>query len=104
MFFSPLRGSFPDHVHALYIGGGYLESHAAALAANRPMVEGVRVFAEAGGVVYAECGGLMYLSQSIQTRDGRQHEVTLNPKPQALYPKAPREAARGAATAPPNAT
>ena len=52
-------------VDALYIGGGFPESHAAALAANRDFRKSLREAAEAGLPVYAECGGLMYLGKEL---------------------------------------
>jgi cobyrinic acid a,c-diamide synthase len=74
--FSPLTDSaLPDRLDGLYIGGGYPEEHAAALAANTPMIESVRRFAAAGRPIYAECGGLMYLSRGIETLDGRRHAM-----------------------------
>jgi cobyrinic acid a,c-diamide synthase len=50
---------------ALYIGGGYPETHAAALAANASFRRAVRREIEAGLPVIAECGGLIYLSEAI---------------------------------------
>lgn len=65
----------PADLDGLYLGGGYPEVHAEALAKNRTMRESVRAFAEAGGPVYAECGGLMYLAQAIRALDGKDHEM-----------------------------
>jgi cobyrinic acid a,c-diamide synthase len=50
---------------ALYIGGGYPETHAAALAANGEFRRALRRDIEAGLPVIAECGGLIYLSEAI---------------------------------------
>jgi cobyrinic acid a,c-diamide synthase len=73
--FSPLRDeTIPDGLHGLYFGGGYPEEHAAALAANGPMLSTIRRFAQ-DRAVYAECGGLMYLAQGIETVDGRRHPL-----------------------------
>jgi len=73
--FSPVHdGRLPD-VDGLYLGGGYPEVHAAALAANQAMRDDVRAFAAAGRPIYAECGGLMYLAREIQTLDGERHAM-----------------------------
>ncbi len=52
-------------IDGLFIGGGFPERHALALAVNREMRESIRNAIEAGLPTYAECGGLMYLSKSI---------------------------------------
>jgi cobyrinic acid a,c-diamide synthase len=70
--FSPISDAvIPEGLHGMYLGGGYPEEHAEALSANRSMLESVAAFAESGKPLYAECGGLMYLSQGIESRDGR---------------------------------
>lgn len=50
---------------ALYIGGGYPETHAAALAANGAFRATLRREIEAGLPVIAECGGLIYLGEAM---------------------------------------
>ncbi|NNC29584.1 cobyrinate a,c-diamide synthase [Longimicrobium terrae] len=73
--FSPLADdSLPD-ADALYLGGGYPELHAAALAANAPMLDAIRAFAASGRPVYAECGGLMYLAEWLVDADGARHAM-----------------------------
>ncbi len=63
---SPLQAaSLPDSLDALYIGGGFPETHASALAANGTMLSSIRRAAEAGMPIYAECGGLILLSQAV---------------------------------------
>ena len=52
-------------VDALYIGGGFPESHAEALAANESFRRSLREAVERGLPVYAECGGLMYLGKEL---------------------------------------
>ncbi|MFH0823403.1 MAG: cobyrinate a,c-diamide synthase [Pseudomonadota bacterium] len=54
----------PD-IHALYIGGGFPETHAERLAENVVFRESLRQAVEDGLPVYAECGGLMYLSRNL---------------------------------------
>lgn len=73
--FSPVRDGALPEVDGLYLGGGYPEMHAAALAANGAMRTAVREFAASGRPVYAECGGLMYLADAIRTLDGAVHPM-----------------------------
>ncbi|MEK7407386.1 MAG: cobyrinate a,c-diamide synthase [Acidobacteriota bacterium] len=58
--------ALPEDLDALYIGGGFPETHAAALAANTALLTSLRRNAEAGLPVYAECGGLMLLARAIR--------------------------------------
>jgi cobyrinic acid a,c-diamide synthase len=73
--FSPIADAQLPEVDGLYLGGGYPEAHAAALAGNHAMRSAIAGFARAGGPIYVECGGLMYLCDAIQTLDGRAHEM-----------------------------
>lgn len=50
---------------ALYIGGGFPETHAEYLAENRQFRESLRREIENGLPVYAECGGFMFLGESL---------------------------------------
>ena len=52
-------------VDALYIGGGFPETHAESLAANESFRKSLREAVETGLPVYAECGGLMYLGKEL---------------------------------------
>ena len=61
-------------IDGLFIGGGFPERHAQALAANGSLRESIRNAIEAGLPTYAECGGLMYLAQGL-TWDGRSHDM-----------------------------
>jgi len=56
----------PANLDALYIGGGFPETHAQALAENLSFRNSVKAAAQAGLPIYAECGGLMYLGETIQ--------------------------------------
>lgn len=68
VFFSPLLDAhLPRGLDALWIGGGYPELRAEALAANVTMRADIQQFAAAGRPIYAECGGLMYLCETLRT-------------------------------------
>lgn len=56
-------------VDALYIGGGFPETHAIALAENALFRDSLRNAIEEGLPVYAECGGLMYLGEGLRLGD-----------------------------------
>ncbi|MHB8066454.1 MAG: cobyrinate a,c-diamide synthase [Desulfobaccales bacterium] len=75
--FSPLDDrELPGDLHGLYLGGGYPELSAAALAANMSMKRSINRQAAAGLPIYAECGGLMYLSREIEDLQGKRHPMT----------------------------
>ncbi|MBC8417820.1 MAG: cobyrinate a,c-diamide synthase [Pseudomonadota bacterium] len=54
---------------ALYIGGGFPETQAEALAENRNFRDSVKAAIEGGLPVYAECGGFMYLGERLLVGD-----------------------------------
>ncbi|HEY7656250.1 MAG TPA: cobyrinate a,c-diamide synthase [Burkholderiales bacterium] len=72
--FDALRDRRLPRVDALFIGGGFPETHLAALAANGELRAQVRGAIESGMPAYAECGGLMYLARSIEW-NGRRAEM-----------------------------
>lgn len=67
---SPLFEDNLPSVDALYIGGGFPETHAARLAKNVTYREQLRSLAEAGLPIYAECGGLMFLGEALELDEG----------------------------------
>ncbi|GLC37760.1 hypothetical protein PLESTB_001474000 [Pleodorina starrii] len=71
-FFSPLYdGALPAGATCLYLSSGPLEPERwQQLAANRPLLAGVRAFCEAGGAVLAEGAGLLYLSRTLDLEEG----------------------------------
>lgn len=71
VFCSALEDDSLPAVDALYIGGGFPETHAAELAANQSFRDAVQKEARRGLPIYAECGGLMYLGRSISMHGGK---------------------------------
>jgi len=72
---SPLADADVPEVDGLYLGGGYPELHATALAENVSVRKAVQRFAESGRPIYAECGGLMFLAESLEDVGGRVHPM-----------------------------
>jgi len=70
VFTSPLKDERLPRVDALYIGGGFPETHARELEANAAFRKELKALAEEGLPVYAECGGLMYLGERLILKDG----------------------------------
>jgi cobyrinic acid a,c-diamide synthase len=66
---SSLADSVLPEIDALYIGGGFPETHARHLAENRSLMESVKSAADRGMPIYAECGGLIYLCRSLKWND-----------------------------------
>lgn len=68
---SPLSHSALPPMDALYIGGGFPETHAIALSKNKAFLKDLKKRIEGGLPVYAECGGLMYLGTYLQLQATR---------------------------------
>jgi cobyrinic acid a,c-diamide synthase len=87
---SALKEKKLPEIDALYIGGGFPETHAIALARNTAFRKSLRKAVENGLPVYAECGGLMYLGEAL-ILEGKKYPMTgifpvefaLEKKPQA---------------------
>jgi cobyrinic acid a,c-diamide synthase len=73
--FSPVHDARLPEVDGLYLGGGYPEVHAEALAKNESMRRAIAEFSRAGGPIYAECGGLMLLCERIRCLDGSSYPM-----------------------------
>ena len=64
--FDALRDQRLPRIDALFIGGGFPETHMDALTSNAALRAALRSAIDAGLPAYAECGGLMYLARSIE--------------------------------------
>jgi len=65
VFISPLKDRELLDLDALYIGGGFPETHAEQLADNKRFSRQLKALADDGFPIYAECGGLMYLGEKL---------------------------------------
>lgn len=85
--------SFDSHplprLDALYIGGGFPETHLEVLSGNKVFRDSLKSEVEAGLPVYAECGGLMFLCRGIFRQENSfpmtgvfPFDVVLEKKPQ----------------------
>lgn len=64
--FDPLtERELPDGTQALYVGGGFPETYASALAENATLLEQVRRRLHLGMQAWAECGGFLWLCNSL---------------------------------------
>ncbi len=64
----------PRSVDALYIGGGFPETHASRIAGNRGLFQSLEQEVGLGLPVYAECGGLIYLARALRWQ-GREYPM-----------------------------
>ena len=69
VFISPLETQSLPALDALYIGGGFPETHAKALAENHGFRAELNTLANDGLPIYAECGGLMYLAEALVLKE-----------------------------------
>ena len=69
---SPLEATvLPDNLQALYIGGGFPETHARRLSDNHSFLRSLRQAALDGMPIYAECGGLILLAKNLLWKGDR---------------------------------
>lgn len=74
VFFSPIHDDTLPPCDGIYLGGGYPEVYATALASNTSMRDAIREALQRGCPCIAECGGFMYLQQAMEDTEGRRHE------------------------------
>jgi cobyrinic acid a,c-diamide synthase len=87
VFLSPLNQRHLPKLDALYIGGGFPETHAQELAENVSFRSELKQLAENGLPIYAECGGLMYLGREIVLKNSGYPMVGVLPVVFGLSPK-----------------
>ncbi len=74
VFTSPLSDKELPEIDALYIGGGFPETHAQHLSDNIAYRNRIKTLAEQGMPIYAECGGLIYLGESLEM-EGKTYDM-----------------------------
>lgn len=73
--FSALNETALPPADALFIGGGFPETHLKKLSDNRALASSVKKAADSGMPIYAECGGLIYLCESLKHTDGKEYPL-----------------------------
>lgn len=75
--FSPIAGdALPPSADAVYLPGGYPESHAAALSCNRGLARELRAWVRDRKPLLAECGGMMVLLDHLVDAAGSSHRMS----------------------------
>ena len=74
VFISPFSDSKIPALDAMYIGGGFPETHAKELVEKAAFRQQLKSLAEDGLPIYAECGGLMYLGKEL-ILDGKSYPM-----------------------------
>ena len=77
--FNTLQDRVLPDCDGLFLGGGFPETHMAALEANAPLRTSIKTAIEQGLPTYAECGGLMYLARSLRWQDESRDMVGVIP-------------------------
>ena len=87
VFISPLAEKTLPDLDALYIGGGFPETHAKELAQNASFRKELKALAEDNLPIYAECGGLMYLGEELVLEGKSYPMVGVLPLSFDFYPR-----------------
>jgi len=87
VFISPLKDQKLLELDALYIGGGFPETHAQQLADNKSFSRQLKALANDGFPIYAECGGLMYLGEKLVLEGNTYPMVGILPLEFSFYKK-----------------
>ena len=75
-FFSPLNDEpLPNEAAGLYLGGGFPEEFAEILSMRSDVKASIRTAIKNGLPTIAECGGFMYLTEAIETKDGKSFDM-----------------------------
>ncbi len=74
-FISPLNETDIPDVDAIYMGGGFPETHAPQLANNAGFRNRLKELSLKGLPIYAECGGLIFLGKTIFL-DGKEYPMS----------------------------
>ncbi|OEU69483.1 MAG: cobyrinic acid a,c-diamide synthase [Desulfovibrio sp. S3730MH75] len=74
-------------IDGLYLGGGFPETLAAELSANKGRRDHVRKLADGGLPIYAECGGFMYLGDDVEYEGCKYPMAGVLPLSTCLCPK-----------------
>ncbi len=85
--FDTMRDRHLPAVDGLFIGGGFPETHMAALETNGSLQREIKAAIEAGMPAYAECGGLMYLCRSIRWGEAQHTMVGVLPADVVMHEK-----------------
>ena len=83
----PIEDEVLPDLDALYIGGGFPETHAASLSANESFRASVAKAAQSGLPIWAECGGLIFLCRSLFWKNTRYPMAGIFPMDIRLEPK-----------------
>ena len=85
--FNTLKDKQLPDIDALFIGGGFPETHMDSLATNASLKKDIYDKIEAGLPSYVECGGLMYLSRSLSWKGKIAEMVGVIPADTVMHDK-----------------